>query len=150
MIFRQTDALLAVTRVLGGRRREVGGGQADMRALVLKTPVNSLGLLQLVEHVDIHRGYQPREDVMNLAAVEFVGPVHCFRIPVGPVDGVLEDSQGKGVVEVLVGGKVDQAVLPVQVRAGDKVQLRVHPIEAVVHIIDGQTIRPFDVGGDDG
>ena len=121
-----------------------------MRAFVLKTPVNSLGLLQLVEHVDIHRGYQPREDVMNLAAVEFVGPVHRFRIPVGPVDGVLEDGQGKGVVEVLVGGKVDQAVLPVQVRAGDKVQLRVHPIEAVVNVIDGQTIRPFDVGGDDG
>ena len=50
-----------------------------------------------VERVDIHREVQLALDHLDSGAGEFVGAVDALCVPVRPVDGVLEQRDGKRV-----------------------------------------------------
>lgn len=44
----------------------------------------------------------------------------------------LEHGEGEGVSQVVMGGQQHLAVVPVQIHAGQQVQLGVHPVETPV------------------
>ena len=63
--------------------------------------------------------------------------------PVVPVDRLLEYGHREGMRHLDPAGQDLLHVRPVQVRAGDVVQLGVHPVQPLSHRVHRQTVRPL-------
>ena len=85
--------------------------------------------------MNVHWRIQSHSYIENIAAVELVRFVDRFGFPVRPVHIVLEDSDGKWVLDVLSRRQYNISVVSFEVGAGNDVKLCIYPVEATTSIV---------------
>lgn len=144
---RELEAGLAAA---GVRDRRIGAEQAEVLAGAGRARVRVLRLQRRVVHVD---GQRLRDEVRHhglVDAAELVRRQHAVQLAVGPVQRVLEQSQGMRVQQVVASR---QHLLPsraVVVAEVYEVQLGVGEVHSLRRRIERQPVGPVDLGGDDG
>ncbi len=97
-------------------------------------------------HLDVHRSVNGSDDSLAFAAVVFVTFFDRLGFPIGPINRIFKDGQGKDVVETGVGvvatTQDDAGVTTFQIRYGDIILTSVRPKYFISLVGNGQCVRP--------
>ena len=97
-------------------------------------------------YLNVHGPVDGSEDGLALVAAVLVALFDRFRLPVGPVDKVLEDGHGEDVVQprrrVVAAAEDDARPPALQIGHGDVVLARVRPKQFARLVRNGQRVRP--------
>ena len=97
-------------------------------------------------YLNVHGPVDGSEDGLALVAAVLVALFDRFRLPVGPVDKVLEDGHGEDVVQprrrVVAAAEDDARPPALQIGHGDVVLARVRPKQFARLVRNGQSVRP--------
>lgn len=121
-----------------------------MRARRVGTRIGRDRLQHRMMHVYRQRlGYDVGHNRL-IDSLELVRRQHSIQLPIGPVHRVLEERQRVRVEQVVRRGE-DLEPLGAVVQTGvDKVELAVGKVDALGGDVEGQAVRPVDLGVDDG
>lgn len=94
------------------------------------------GLPAWRDHFDLHEIIDVLRDHLPMTAGQFVGPLHRFLLPVGPVDERIVDGDAVRMHHI---ADHHQAILSVEIDALNSVQLCVGPVQATLFVVDRQS-----------
>lgn len=114
------------------------------------TVVYTFRLLVAVVDMNVHGRVDTSYNASQVAARELVDSIDHFGFPVGPVQPVLKDVKREGVLHIDWRREDDTTVVSIIVRAGNEMELGIHPVELFRHKVNGQAIGPQDIGCHDG
>lgn len=130
--------------------RATGTEQAEVLTAVLPAGRGQLRLQGRMVHVD---GERLRDQVRHhglVRTLELVRREHSVQLPVRPVQRVLEQRQRVRVQQVVAAGQDLLPLRPVVLTEVDEIQFGISEIHSLSGRVQGQTVRPVDLGGDDG
>lgn len=138
------DAGLSVVHEQIGTRRRRDETQVRTPAIVFSARICVRELPQRM--VDVYvvgsMGGVPQE--RELGSGELVRLADGLDVPVGPVNVIVEDGDGKDVRH-RIPGKHDATIVTLEIGKGDVVEMRVGPEYFVGEVIDGQGVGPGNV-----
>ena len=98
----------------------------------------------LVVDMNVHRWEQVSDKRPAVSAIRPVASVDGSRVPVGPVEWILEQCQSKRMRKLKWVGHHFSPITAVQLWTVNVAVLAVSPVQSAGVIVNGQTIRPED------